>query len=192
MMPLRKQDRLAAIFQARKLLDEQPLFLDTETTGLNERAEIIEVSLLDLDGKVLLDSLVRPLFPIPRDAMLIHGITNEMVQGAPTWAQLWPRIQPLLQSRRVAAYNAPFDLRMMRQSHRISQLTWDFTPDLVDLLEIYSLFHGEWDSRRGSYRWISLENAGMQCHIPLPNSHRSRDDALLARALLLHMATSSI
>ena len=68
--------------QAQRWLDATPVFLDTETTGLNDLAEIVEISILDDDGLVLLDTLVRPRRPIPADAIRIHGIRNEMVAEA--------------------------------------------------------------------------------------------------------------
>ena len=46
---------------ARAWLDADPLILDTETTGLGDDAEVIEVSVIDAHGQVLLDTLVRRL-----------------------------------------------------------------------------------------------------------------------------------
>jgi len=103
--------------RARQLLADQPIFLDTETTGLDPRAEIVEIALIDYDGAVLLDSLVKPTRRIPWDATRVHNISNEMVADAPTWAELWPHAQALLAGRRVGIYNAEFDLRMIQQSH---------------------------------------------------------------------------
>ena len=62
--------------------------LDTETTGLYDDAEIVEISIIDENGGVLLDTLVKPLKPIPAEATAIHGITNEMVATAPTWVAI--------------------------------------------------------------------------------------------------------
>ena len=47
--------------------------LDTETTGLYDDAEIVEISIIDENGGVLLDTLVKPLKPIPAEATAIHG-----------------------------------------------------------------------------------------------------------------------
>lgn len=55
-------------------------------------------------------------------------------------------------------------------------------------MELYARYYGSWNERYSSYRWQSLENAGSQCGIAIPNSHRAKDDTLLARAVLLHMA----
>ena len=54
------QARQQAILRAQQLLAQQPIYLDTETTGVRSNAEIVEICLVDHDGTVILDSLVRP------------------------------------------------------------------------------------------------------------------------------------
>lgn len=73
--------------QAREWL-RNCVILDVETTGLDKYAEIVEISIIDEQGHILLNTLVKPLEPIPDDVIAIHGITNEMVASAPSWAYL--------------------------------------------------------------------------------------------------------
>ena len=168
--------------QARRWLESQPVFLDTETTGLNDQAEIVEISILDHAGEVLLDTLVRPRRSIPPDAVRIHGIRNDMVAAAPTWLEVWPQVEASLQGRMVGIYNADFDLRMLRQTHRMNGLPWR-APEMQPfcIMRLYSDY-------RGTNRFISLEDAGRQLGIALPNAHRARADTALARAVLLRLA----
>jgi DNA polymerase-3 subunit epsilon len=188
---LREQNRLQAIQIAKEKLAGEPIFLDTETTGLKARDEIIEIAILDHDGEPLMDSLVRPTIRIPTDAHAIHGITDDMVKDAPTWRELWPEIEGNLRGKQLAIYNAEFDLRMMKQSHLAHGLRWDFQQDDVFcIMQLYAQFYGLWDPSRRSFRWQSLENAGRQCNIQLPNTHRAKDDTALAREVLIHMAGS--
>jgi DNA polymerase-3 subunit epsilon len=58
-------------------------------------------------------------------------------------------------------------------------------------MELYAMFYGDRDPYRGSFRYQSLEIAGRQCGINLPNAHRAVDDCLLTRAVLHYMAESS-
>ncbi|MEW5872540.1 MAG: 3'-5' exonuclease [Chloroflexota bacterium] len=176
--------RNSVIQRAREIWDARPIFMDTETTGLHNSAEIVEICLIDHAGEVLLDALVRPRRPIPLDTMRIHGITNEMVAQSPTWLQIWPQVEELLRNRLVGMYNAEFDQRMLQQSHLANGLPWR-TPtwQVFDIMKMYTDFSGAW-------KWQKLEDAGRQCRIPLPNSHRAKDDTLLTRALFEHMATS--
>ncbi len=85
--------RKAAIQAAREICSQNPIFLDTETTGLDSSAEIIEIAVVDSGGTTLMNSLVRPLNPIPREASRIHGITEEMTRNAPMWISLWQELR---------------------------------------------------------------------------------------------------
>ncbi len=181
--------RKRAIETARKIIERNPVYLDTETTGLNKSDEIIEISIIDDAGQVVFSSLVRPTQPIPPDSTSIHGITDADVRGARTWPVVWPEVRGALVGRLVVIYNEAFDLRMMQQSHARYGLPWKDKFSTADLLKIYAEFRGEWDARRGSYRLHSLALAGQQCRISLPNAHRSTADTLLTRAVLHYVAT---
>ncbi|HNT24676.1 MAG TPA: 3'-5' exonuclease [Anaerolineales bacterium] len=181
--------RLEAVAEARRWVQAAPVYLDTETTGTGPNAEIIEIGVIDADGKPLFESFVKPRGRIEPDAAQVHGITAEQVAAAPGWLDVWPQVRAVLDGRRVGVYNVDFDLRLMKQSHTRSWLRWDLDDGaFFCIMKLYARFHGEWDSKRGSYRWISLDTAGKQCGISLPNAHRAIDDALLTRALLHHMA----
>ena len=79
--------RQNAIFEARAILEDHPLYLDTETTGLHNSAEVIELGIVDDDGNVLFDELVRPRGKIDPAAGRVHGITQEMLADAAEAAQ---------------------------------------------------------------------------------------------------------
>jgi len=57
--------------------------------------------------------LIRP----PRDRVLftrVHGITWRMVAAEPVFAEVWPRLAPVLDGAAfLAAHNAPFDRRVL-------------------------------------------------------------------------------
>lgn len=180
------RDQVIAL--AKKKLEQKPIYIDTETTGLNRSDEIIEISIVDFDGSLLFSKLVKPSQPIPLEAEKVHGVTNEMVKSAQAWPILWPQIRSNLYGRVIAAYNASFDHRMMEQSHARYRLPWREKLDFFDVLALYSEYRGEWDQFRGSYRYFKLEEAGKFFNIPLPNAHRSTADALLTRAVLHSIA----
>ncbi len=184
-----KSAREAAIRLAQEEIQYQPVFLDTETTGLETFDQIVEICILDFDGNVLLESLVKPTGKIPASVIRLHGITDEMVKDKPTWPEIWPAVQAALAGRHVASYSADYDVRIMKQSHRQHQMRWKLKgADFFCIMKLYAQFRGEWDDYRGTYRWHKLEEAGRQCKIELPNAHRAKADALLARAVLNYMA----
>lgn len=108
-------------------MKDNPLFLDTETTGLDDQAEICELSLVDAAGSVLMDTLIRPLQPIPQDAADIHGITDRMVTEALPFVEVLPELQKALYGRKVIIYNVPYDLRLIEQSAEAYGLNPDLT-----------------------------------------------------------------
>jgi DNA polymerase III epsilon subunit-like protein len=185
----REHDRKAAIAKAQIELNKQPVYLDTETTGLKDTDQIVEICLIDHDGAIVFESLVRPTVKIPFDAVQVHHITDAMVSAAPGWPEVWAQVEPIFAQRRVAIYNAEYDLRLMQQSHRAHRLPWTATIDHFCIMKLYAQFHGDWNSRTRDYRWYSLDDARWQCGLDLPNAHRAHADTLLARAVLQFMAT---
>lgn len=184
------QARQQAIQKSKSYLSQNPIFLDTETTGFKNWDEIVEIAIVDQDGNTLLDSLVKPGRKIPPDAMAIHGITEDMVADAPTWTELWPQVQAALEGRVVGIYNADFDLRLLEQTASNAGMVWE--PPYAEafcVMNLYSEYKGDWNNKYRNYRWHKLEAAGRQLGIPLPNAHRALADTLLARKVLQGMAT---
>lgn len=169
------------IQRVQKLLAKKPVYLDTETTGVYATDEIVEICIVDHDGQILLDSLVKPYNPIPAQTARFHGISNAMVQNAPTWRDIWPDVQRILTNRQIGIYNAKFDRRMIKQSHQQAGMTWQGFGGKTStfcIMKLYTKFYG---SRQ------KLEKAGEQCGIALPNTHRAKADTLLTRALMNYM-----
>jgi DNA polymerase-3 subunit epsilon len=163
--------REEAVAVAREVISRQPIYLDTETTGLNVSDEIIEIAIIDHTGSLKLQSLVRPTIPIPMSSTRIHGISDSMVRQSPFWNSLWPEVKGLLQDHIICSYNADFDKRMMQQSHRKFKLPWNPGFTFFDIMELFSIFNHEWDSIHHCYRLIRLENAGnflgSSCQTPI-------------------------
>jgi DNA polymerase-3 subunit epsilon len=152
-------DRRKSIEWSRALLaaPSQWVVLDTETTGLGLTDEVIQVAVVAPDGAALLDSLVRPASrgDIPASASAIHHITIDMLAGAPTFAQLAPRLAEVVAGKRIIAYNADYDRRLLKQTALMSggrapQTQWECA------MLTYSRFVGEWDSRKNDYRFQRL------------------------------------
>jgi len=91
------------------------VYLDTETTGFSAATDrIVEIAVVDDTGAVLLDTLMNPERQIPEAVTAhVHGITDEMVSGQPTLAELLPRLREVLAGRPLVIYNADFDLRFL-------------------------------------------------------------------------------
>ena len=187
-------DREKAIEQARLIMQQDPLILDTETTGLGNNAEICEISVIDARGRTLVDQLIKPVRPIPADATDIHGITNDDVAEASNFGHVWPQLTTILLGQTVVIYNSDYDLRLLRQSGMAVGIgsmgaLHSITRNTFCAMKLYAQYYGAWNDRRGSYRWQPLDAAVRQCGItPPPNMHRARTDSELTLKVLEHMA----
>ena len=106
---------------------EDVLILDTETTGRGQRAEIIDIAMIDTIGNERFESLCKPERPIPITAMRVHKITDRMVANAETWVDIHKTVEKLFeQAEYVLAWNADFDERMLRQTAERYELEWKY------------------------------------------------------------------
>ncbi len=177
------------IQRAQQILAYDPIFIDTETTGMSPKDVVIEIGVVNLAGEILYESLFKPAIPIPPDAMLVHGITEAMVADAPNWKDLWDDLQAVLEGRMVGMYNAEFDLRMIKQTHQRYWLDWPFDDRrFFCVMRLYAAFYGQIGSYGRDFRYHKLEAAGAACGIPLPNAHRAVADALLTGAIFKYIA----
>lgn len=171
----------AAAWLAEDASGERPLrVLDTETTGLGEDAEIVELAIVDAAGATVLHSLVRPSVPIEPAAAAVHGLTDADLADAPRLADLWPRVRDAIRGARVVAYNADFDRRMLAQSAARYDLKrpgcrWDCLMELCTALSD----DGE--------RWLSLEAVCWELGVA-GGGHRALGDALAAAEVLRMLA----
>ena len=185
--------RVDAIQRAQEYLAQKPVYLDTETTGIGPHSEIVEICVVDHDGGILLDTLVKPWGKVDPGAQNVHGISQSMLVKAVGWQEIWPQVEAALRGRIVGIFNQDFDVRMLQQSHRRNGMQWRQPAETTFfcVMKLYARFYGQWNSKRRSYRWQSLDNARWQCGLETPNSHRAKNDTLLTRQVLHHMANSS-
>ena len=175
--------------RARLFLSQNYLIFDTETTGLDENAEIIEISVIDSLGTVLLDSLIKPSKPIPNEATAIHGITNEMVESAPKWNDVVENIKALFNGQNVTAYNLIFDSRLLFQTSIINctSIPYIYTARNDCVMLTYADFYGE-ASKHGNKRQ-SLSNAAVQQNVIIKGQvHRALADCFTTLGVIKGMA----
>jgi ATP-dependent DNA helicase DinG len=97
--------------------------IDLETTGLNpDSDEIIEVGIVTFQNGSVTDkwsSLVNPGRSLPEFITSLTGITQEMVDGAPSIQTLRSRINNLLSNNTLVGHNIGFDLGFL-QTHSLA------------------------------------------------------------------------
>lgn len=184
---------------ALQALNSGCVVLDTETTGLDEYAEIIELAAIGADGETLFNELIMPVFCVPEEAAKIHGITTREVNGRNSccWFNAASEINIFLADRVVAIYNASYDARLLRQTAKINSLFCNGGRDCkqvnyqssVCVMKMYAAFWGDWNEEKNSFRWQKLTNAAEQQGIKFEGkAHRALADAKATLELLKRMA----
>jgi len=93
--------------------------VDVETTGSDPATDrITEIAVLQADGIALTaqwSTLVNPGTSIPGAVQVLTGITQEMVDAAPRFAQIADELYERLAGRIFVAHNARFDYGFLRR-----------------------------------------------------------------------------
>lgn len=165
-------------------MKKKRVFLDLETTGFDKEGmtlhEPVSIAVVDIDGKVLFNSLVKPSFPIPEQASKIHGITDADVTEAPTFKQaLVNGLNGILEQSEVIIYNAPFDRDILIHTAWKNGLVLPVFPYQC-AMRVYSELFGQ---KRFQKLTVACEQQGID--VDLTSAHGALYDAELTRQLWL-------
>ena len=183
--------RRQSIHWARNLLAHPFYVLDTETTGLGDEDEIVQIGIVDRDGVVLMNQMIKPTIPIGRGATAVHGISDRDVADAPIFTRIYIELSALLAGQVAVAYNMDFDWRMLQQTAARYRL-----PDLRIgkrdcAMKQYARFKGARKSDGRKYIWHKLAAAARQEGIQIRRAHDALDDARMTLALIHKMAEAN-
>ncbi|MFF2017449.1 3'-5' exonuclease [Paenibacillus sp. NPDC058177] len=90
--------------------------IDFETANAS-RSSACALGLVEVRGGLITAEhswLIDPQQRFDGWNIAIHGITPSMVAGQPTFSELWPTLEPLLQGQIIVAHNASFDMSVLR------------------------------------------------------------------------------
>ena len=127
-----------------KLNLQKPLvIIDLETTGLDiVKDRIIQVSYIKVfpDGREERGNyLVNPEKPIPDVVVQLTGISNEDVQGQPTFKEIAQTINKIFADSDIAGYNSNhFDVPLLAEEFLRANIDFDFSKrNMIDVQTIY-------------------------------------------------------
>ena len=114
--------RLCERIQSREQLktpleDATFCIIDLETTGLDLSQDVI-INLAAVKIKKhkitkIFDAYTRPPFPIPVASIQWHGITDDMLRGKPSVAEILPEFLSFIGDSVIIGHHINFDLRML-------------------------------------------------------------------------------
>lgn len=187
---------------AKKLLNEDPIFLNTKTTGFGETAEIVEIAIIDINGTPLLETFINPYNPIPREAIIVHGITNDMVKDAPYWSEIHGQFCQIIKDRIVIIYNRYYDVRLIDQTIKASienkaleetAENWYKGQRILCAMKLYAAYYGQWDNNRENWKRQKLTAAADQMKVQVDGKpHRAVTDCLMTLGVLQAMGEQDI
>lgn len=176
--------REKTIWAKQRVSAPNTLILDLETTGIlssDPSTEIVQVSLINTAGRPVISMLVNPNRPIPLASQKIHGITDQMVAGLPTFDVIGPIVASLIAGKHVVAYNASFDIHtLVFLLEKYGITVPDFETSCA--MEAYSAWCGEWMSHKGDWRWQKLPK------LAYGSAHDSLVDCVSTLMLMRKMA----
>jgi len=91
-------------------------FLEVDTDGLYEDADILRVLLVDKRGTPLYDQTFKPRRPIDRHITHLTALTPDMLEVAPRLADEWERVTQAFAGRYILSFNLEFDQSKLREN----------------------------------------------------------------------------
>jgi len=159
---------------------------DTETTGLlPDKDEVVQIGAVRIvngrriEGEVF-DTLVNPGRPIPPTSTKVHGISDDMVQGAPGMAVAGARFRQFAKEAVLVAHNAPFDMAFLKRDADAAGAALD-NPVLDTVLLSAALFGAE------ATHTLDAIAERLEVEIPTELRHTALGDAVATVAVFLKM-----
>ena len=121
--------------------------IDLETTGLDPRrddvVEIAAVPFVDARPQHAYVTRVNPGRSIPSDSSRIHGITDEMVVGAPSIGEVLTTLEEVCRDRVLVGHGIGFDLSVLSRLLRSHHLP-PATNAALDIMRLAAVLHPDW------------------------------------------------
>jgi DNA polymerase-3 subunit epsilon len=185
-------DKTAAQQWARGLFALPKFYvIDTETTGVGKRDEVVQIGIVDKNGTTILDTLVKPTVPCSAGAANVHGITNAMLATAPDFFDVYMQVSKVIAGAPLIAYNMDFDWRLLQQSVNSRKLPMFRVGERSCAMKMYAQYRGVWNGKFGNYRWHKLGRAAAYEGILVKDAHNALGDVRMTLALLKKMAEQS-
>jgi DNA polymerase-3 subunit alpha (Gram-positive type) len=105
-------------YSHRKISNTPFVAFDTETTGFSPaNNRIVEIAGVKYQNGQIVEKktwLIDPQCPIPYWARKVHGITDAMVEGKPTFEEIYPEFLAFTDGCVLMAHNAGFDVGFIK------------------------------------------------------------------------------
>ena len=163
----------------------EAVVVDTETTGLDvSQARIIQISAVRVTGGRVLtdqvfDALVQPGVRVPPASTAVHGISDEMLGGAPTFRAVKADFDRFRGEAVLVGQSIGFDLAvLLRETRRLGQ-RWQ-PPRFLDT----KLLAAALDPTAGE---MGLDALAERFGVAITDRHRALGDALVTAEIFVRL-----
>lgn len=170
------------------LMDRDFIIVDTETTGLKEDDEIIEIGVLGKNGKEIYHSKIKPEKKISYGARATHGVSDEDLKDSPGFFDIYKDLYGIMNGNNFCGYSAYFDYDMIQYCCIKYDLKEINSSNIFDVMRQYANYWGEWNDYFQNCKWQKLTNACIQQGIEVNNSHSAIGDCKLTLELIKKIA----
>ena len=175
----------------RNLLNFNPLFFDTETTGVGDKDQVLTIDVLDIDENVECSRMYKPTVPIDPKAIAVHGITEALAAKGLDFNVDFYQVKSLFDGRAVVAYNAFYDIRILNQTMAATGKSYpSLTPMICcDAMILYSRFANVVGPKLDP-KWFKLTEACSRENVEMGDlkAHNSIDDVIAMIRLMKRIA----
>ena len=117
--------------------------LDVETTGLNDIAEIIQFSAIQIEinndysfSEIdRMNVYIKPNTPVPKKITEITGITNDMLINEKTETEVFSSIRDFIKGSIIVGHNIQFDYSKIQEMFKRNGMLF-IAPAIIDTLEM--------------------------------------------------------
>jgi DNA polymerase III epsilon subunit family exonuclease len=179
--PLWRRQRAREARSLESLLTEGFVALDLETTGLDSRRDaIVELAAVPfMDGRAGPGYVthVNPGRPIPPESSRVHGITDAMVDLAPSITRVLERLESVVGRHILVGHGIAFDLAVLNRERRTRGLA-PLTNTAIDTMRLAAALHPEWER-------FDFEGIASRVGIGILGRHTAEGDARAAGEILI-------
>ncbi|EDJ7305909.1 3'-5' exonuclease [Salmonella enterica] len=182
-----KSERGRFAMLAHTWLALDPVFLDTETTGLDAGAQALEIGLVNARGETIFETRLKPTVSIDPAAAAVHGISDDDLVNAPSWPDIAQQLQHHIGRRPLVIFNAEFDTRILAQTAAAHNdpASWLDSLTVYCAMRLAAGYYGP----TNRYGTISLSGAASQAGLDWTGrAHSAVSDAVMTARVVNNIA----
>lgn len=121
------------------------IVLDTETTGIDPRQghRVIEIGCVELVDRKLTHNhyhqYIHPDREVEQEAINIHGITNEFLQGKPRFAAIADAFVEFVKGAELVIHNAAFDIGFLDHELKLVDPSFGSITDFCSVVDTLAI-----------------------------------------------------